>query len=62
MLYADIQNILNFKAEQPALLILQTDETGVPLIDPEDSSRYLLKFVQSDIGTILPTVGIIIEI
>jgi hypothetical protein len=54
--------MLNFKAEQPALLILQTDEAGVPLIDPEDSSRYLLKFVQSDIGTILPTVGIIIEI
>ena len=62
MLYADVQNILNFKAEQPALLILQTDEAGVPLIDPEDSNRYLLKFVQSDIGTILPTVGIIIEI
>ncbi len=62
MLYADIQNILNFKAEQPALLIQQTDEAGVPLIDPEDTSRYLLKFVPADIGTILPTVGIIIEI
>jgi hypothetical protein len=62
MFYVDVQNVFNFKAEQPDILLQQTDEAGIPLIDPEDSSRYLLKYVNADSGTVLPTLGIIIEI
>jgi hypothetical protein len=62
MLYADVQNVLNFKADQPDLLILQTDGTGTPVIDPDDPSRYLLKLINAESGTVLPTIGIIIEI
>jgi hypothetical protein len=62
MLYVDVQNVLNFKAEQPEILILQTDEAGNPLVNPLDSDRYLLKYVEGDLGTVLPTIGIIIEI
>ncbi|MCJ7820559.1 MAG: TonB-dependent receptor, partial [Bacteroidales bacterium] len=62
MIYADVQNVLNFKADQPDLLILQTDGTGAPLVDPSDPDRYLLKFIDAESGTVLPTIGIIIEL
>jgi hypothetical protein len=62
MIYADVQNVLNFKADQPDLLILQTDGTGAPLVDPSDPDRYLLKFINAESGTVLPTIGIIIEL
>lgn len=62
MLYADVQNVLNFNADQPDLLILQTDATGTPVIDPDDPSRYLLKLIDAESGTVLPTIGIIIEL
>jgi hypothetical protein len=62
MLYADVQNVLNFKADQPDLLILQTDATGTPVINPDDPTRYLLKLIDAESGTVLPTIGIIIEL
>ncbi|HNX65743.1 MAG TPA: TonB-dependent receptor [Bacteroidales bacterium] len=62
MLYADIQNILNDKADQPDRLVQQRDTSGNPLTDPSDNLRYLLKYLRSTTGTILPTIGIIIEI
>lgn len=62
MLYLDVQNVLNYKAEQPDILVLQTDQAGSPVINPEDPARYQLKFIKADLGTVLPTIGIIIEI
>ncbi|MCK9168098.1 MAG: TonB-dependent receptor [Bacteroidales bacterium] len=59
-LYFDIQNILNQKSESPSILVRQLDENGVPVIDPEDPSRYLLKEVESETGTILLSLGIIV--
>lgn len=56
MLYLDVQNVYNFKAEQPPILVLDPDQTGA-LPD-----RYKLKFIDGDAGTVLPTIGIIIEI
>ncbi len=62
MLYADVQNVLNSKADQPDILVQQTDTAGAPLTDPEDPGRYLLKFIPAELGTVLPTIGIIFEI
>jgi hypothetical protein len=62
MLYLDVQNVFNYKAQQPDILVLRTDDTGAPLVNPDDPERYLLKYISGDAGTILPTVGIIIEI
>ncbi len=62
MLYLDVQNVFNYKAQQPDILVLRTDDTGAPLVNPEDPERYLLKYIKADAGTVLPTVGIIIEI
>ncbi len=62
MLYVDVQNVYNFKADQPDILVLQTNNDGSALIDPLDPERYLLKFIEAEAGTVLPTIGIIIEI
>lgn len=62
MLYVDVQNVYNFKADQPDILVLQTNNDGSALVDPLDPERYLLKFIEAEAGTVLPTIGIIIEI
>jgi hypothetical protein len=60
-LYLDIQNVYNFKAEQPPLLVPVRDMEGNILIDPMDPTRYQLRFLSNPAGTVLPTVGIIVE-
>lgn len=62
MLYADVQNVYNFKADQPDILVLQTDGNGAPVVNPLDPQRYLLKYIDAEAGTVIPTIGIIIEI
>ncbi len=59
--YVDIQNVYNFKAEQPPLLVPVRDAEGNILVNPGDSNRYQLRFLENPAGSVLPTVGIIIE-
>ncbi len=61
MLYADVQNVYNHKADQPPILIRETDGEGNPLTDPADPARYVLKYIDGDSGTVLPTIGVIVE-
>jgi hypothetical protein len=62
MLYLDVQNVYNFKSAEPDRLTLVRDDTGRPIIDPSDQQRYLTKVISSDgQGTILPTIGLIVE-
>jgi len=61
MVYADVQNVYNHKADQPALLLRESDNNGVPVTDPVDPRKYSLKYVENSSGTVLPTIGIIIE-
>lgn len=64
-LYLDIQNVLNYQADAPPNLYQQEDAEGNPVIlnpeDPYQQQLYSLKLVKSEAGTILPTVGIIVE-
>jgi hypothetical protein len=62
MLYADVQNILNFKADLPDILVPLTDDNGDYVVDPDDPTSYVPNYLPADAGTILPTIGIIIEI
>ncbi|MBI9033724.1 MAG: TonB-dependent receptor [Bacteroidales bacterium] len=61
MLYLDIQNLYNFKAKQ-ADFLTNLDENGIPLIDAANPGNYKLRTIQSEGGTVLPTIGIMIEI
>ncbi|WP_439183734.1 TonB-dependent receptor [Carboxylicivirga taeanensis] len=63
--YIDIQNLYNQKAAQPPELIQQFDENNRPIIEnpnaPFEEQRYLLKELNNTSGTILPTIGLMIE-
>jgi hypothetical protein len=62
--YVDVQNIYNFKSEQAPVYVLSENADGTPKppIADSDPQRYELKQLKSDgSGSILPTVGIIIE-
>jgi len=60
--YLDIQNLYNFKAKQPDILLQDTDASGQPIINADDPTRYVLKYLPSESGTVLPTIGIIVEL
>ncbi len=61
MFYLDIQNVYNFKAALADNLVRVLDPSGVPVTDPEDENRYVLKAIRNSSGTLLPTLGIMIE-
>lgn len=60
-LYLDVQNLTNFQFKGPEVLLPQTDGSGNKIIDPVDSSRYLMRYISNTSGTILPSLGIIVE-
>jgi hypothetical protein len=65
--YLDIQNAYNFKSDQPDILLREATVAGAPVTgdpytDENGVERYKLTFIPSEgQGTILPTVGLIIE-
>jgi len=65
--YVDIQNLFNFKSDEPDNLVRTATLLGQPVkndpyIDANGVERYQLSLIPSDgQGTILPTVGIIVE-
>ncbi|MBL7859172.1 MAG: TonB-dependent receptor [Cyclobacteriaceae bacterium] len=60
--YFDVQNAYNQVTKFQDNIDVQRDGNGQPLIDPSDSNFYVPKFIQSTSGTVLPTIGVIIEI
>jgi hypothetical protein len=59
--YIDIENLYNFEADQPPLLFPIRNDQGALQVDPSDPSRYLMRLVNNPAGTIIPTIGIIVE-
>lgn len=60
MLYLDIQNLYNYQADQPDYIIREQDESGNYIL-LDDNTRYQLKAIDSSSGTVLPTLGIMVE-
>jgi len=58
--YIDIQNLYNFQAEQQDIIVRDTDENG-NFILTDNGTRYQLRRVTNTSGTVLPTIGIIVE-
>jgi hypothetical protein len=61
MIYVDVQNVYNHKADQPPILLRESDANGLPVTDPTDPLKYSLKYLNDEAGTVLPTIGVIIE-
>ncbi len=58
--YIDIQNLYNFQAEQQDIIVRATDENG-NFILTDNGTRYELRRIKNTTGTVLPTIGIILE-
>ena len=59
--YVDIQNFYNFKSDTEDIWTNLNSE-GVPVINPDNPQNYVLRRIESDgSGTIVPTIGLIID-
>jgi hypothetical protein len=65
MVYVDIQNLYNFQSEGAPVYIRELDDQGNPIIvnpeAPPSEQRYQLEVLQTTSGTVLPTIGIMVE-
>ncbi len=62
MFYLDVQNVLNFQAQQPDLLVnTQEDGSVKKYIDQQGQERYELRTIENSAGTILPAIGIMVD-
>jgi outer membrane receptor for ferrienterochelin and colicin len=59
-LYLDIQNLYNFKARQTDIVVREQDEAGNYLLT-DNNTRYVLRTVKNTSGTVLPTIGLMVE-
>ncbi len=64
-LYADVQNVYNYKSDSSTFLVTEKGANGEALIenpdDPPSLQRYKMKELKSTSGTLLPTLGIILS-
>ena len=61
-LYLDVQNAYGYKTQLKPVLDVQRDGNGQPIVDPNNPSQYKPNFITNTNGTVLPSVGIIIEL
>jgi hypothetical protein len=62
MVYVDVQNVLGSKSEQPAILVnTQPDGSVIRYVDDFGLERYKLRYIDNYAGTILPSIGIMVE-
>lgn len=59
--YFDVQNLYGFQLQGQPFVDVQKDDFGQPIVDPNDPDMYLYKFIENTIGTVLPTLGVIID-
>lgn len=58
--YIDIQNLYNFQNQDQDILVRAQDADG-QFLTTDEGTRYVLDRVENTSGTILPTIGIILE-
>jgi hypothetical protein len=59
--YLDIQNIYNFQSETPSYLDVVKDAQGNPLTDPNNPAAYQTRLIPNTAGTLLPSIGIMVD-
>lgn len=60
-LYLDVQNLFNQQVQLPDYLDVVRDDNGMPVVDPERPGYYQPLFYPNLVGTILPTLGIVVS-
>ncbi len=56
-----MQNIYNFQAQGQPYIDVVRDGNGNPVEDPNDPSRYKTCEIENTNGTLLPSIGIMVE-
>jgi hypothetical protein len=59
--YLDIQNLYGHKTKVAPILLVETDASGAPVVDPLYPTRYKTKLIENTSGIVQPTIGIIVE-
>lgn len=60
-IYVDIQNVYLAKSIGQPLIDVVKDSNGNPVLDPLDPTKYQVKFLPNEFGTLLPSLGIIAD-
>ncbi len=61
-LYLDVQNVYNFQSELAPYIDVVRDENGTPVVDPSNPDSYLVQELPNVTGTILPSIGVVIDL
>ncbi|MCB9235421.1 MAG: TonB-dependent receptor [Bacteroidia bacterium] len=61
-LYFDLQNAYNAKSQQQPYLDVVKDADGNPIPDPNNPGYYQANYLQNTAGTILPSIGIVVQL
>ena len=59
--YIDVQNIYNFQAVGQPYLDVDRDDSGNPIIDPNNPQSYVISEIENVSGTVLPSIGLMID-
>jgi hypothetical protein len=59
--YLDVQNVYNYKITTQAYLDVVKNENGSPISDLTKPNSYLLEEIKNTSGTVLPSIGIMVE-
>tara|TARA_B110000495_G_C23013501_1_gene599788 strand:+ start:1314 stop:1904 length:591 start_codon:yes stop_codon:yes gene_type:complete len=59
--YIDIQNIYNFQSELAPYIDVNRDAANSPIISGENLGSYETKYVSNSSGTVLPSLGVMIQ-
>jgi hypothetical protein len=59
--YFDVENLTNAVVELEPFVDVVRDQGGQPVVDPEDPTRYSLTTIPNESGTILPSIGVVVE-
>ena len=59
--YIDIENITNAVVELEPFIDVVRGPDDQPVVNPDDDSRYLLTTIANQSGTILPSIGVVVE-
>lgn len=60
--YFDVQNAYNFVTKFQDNIDVVRDGEGNPVTNPDDPAYYLPAFIPNTSGTVLPTIGIVVEL
>ena len=59
--YIDVQNIYNFQAVGQPYLDVDRDDSGNPIVNPNNPLSYEISEIENVSGTVLPSIGLMID-